>query len=120
VTFRARSFQCGSKPAETRIRSGWNHSAGFDPHWNDLALNVTYEGFGALTGRLQALARRHCRGRLAFVLEGGYNLVSLPRGVHAVLEVLAGGEPPVPGISGVAEVAAAAAYHRDAFISPDE
>jgi len=95
-------------------------SAGFDPHWNDLALNVTYEGFGAMTGRLQALARRHCEGRLAFVLEGGYNLISLPRGVHAVLEVLAGGEPPVPGISGVAEVAAAAAYHRDAFTPPDE
>ncbi|WP_224416233.1 histone deacetylase family protein [Modicisalibacter tunisiensis] len=95
-------------------------SAGFDPHWNDLALNVTYEGFGAMTGRLQALARRHCEGRLAFVLEGGYNLISLPRGVHAVLEVLAGGEPPVPGISGIAEVAAAAAYHRDAFTSPDE
>ncbi|GGY03990.1 acetoin utilization protein [Litchfieldella qijiaojingensis] len=95
-------------------------STGFDPHWNDLALNVSYEGFGALTGILQGLARRHCHGRLAFVLEGGYNLTSLSQGVRSVLEVLAGAEPPEPGIVGVAEVNEAAAFHLDAFVPPDE
>ncbi len=94
-------------------------SAGFDPHWMDLALNVSYEGFGAMAGAIQSIARKHCGGRLALVLEGGYNLESLPRGVHAVLEVLAGGPVPQPGVCGFAEVEAAARFHRDAFIAPD-
>ncbi|ATJ81944.1 histone deacetylase [Halomonas beimenensis] len=95
-------------------------SAGFDPHWHDLALNVSYEGFGALTGILQDLAARLCGGRLAFVLEGGYNLESLSRGAHSVLSVLAGATPPEPGSCGMAEVKAAAAFHRDAFMEPGE
>ncbi len=90
-------------------------SAGFDPHWNDLALNVSYEGFGAMTGILQAVAEEHCDGRLVFVLEGGYNLGSLARGVHSVLTVLAGAPAPSPGIRGIAEVRLAADYHRGAF-----
>ncbi|WP_444986129.1 histone deacetylase family protein [Halomonas mongoliensis] len=92
-------------------------SAGFDPHSHDLALNVSYDGFAAMTGILQALARRHCSGRLVFVLEGGYNLISLSRGVRTVLRVLAGEAPPEPGQRGLAEVEAAAAFHRDAFVS---
>lgn len=95
-------------------------SAGFDPHWHDLALNVSYEGFAAMTGVLQALAEKHCDGRLAFVLEGGYNLESLSKGVRAVLEVLAGGEIPQPGIVGMAEVEAAAAFHLPAFQQQEE
>lgn len=94
-------------------------SAGFDPHWNDLALSVSYEGFAAMTGILQRLARKHCEGRLVFVLEGGYNLTSLAQGVRSVLEVLAGADPAEPGICGVADVEAAAAFHRDAFTAPD-
>lgn len=93
-------------------------SAGFDPHWHDLALNVSYDGFAAMTGLLQDLARDQCDGRLVFVLEGGYNLESLAQGVKAVLQVLAGGEPPEPGICGVAEVETAAAFHREAFTTP--
>jgi acetoin utilization deacetylase AcuC-like enzyme len=92
-------------------------STGFDPHSHDLALNVSYDGFAAMTGILQSLARRLCGGRLVFVLEGGYNLISLSRGVRSVLKVLAGEEPPVPGVRGMAEVEAAAAFHRGAFIS---
>lgn len=90
-------------------------SAGFDPHWHDLALNVSYEGFAVMTAFLQQLASDHCDGRLAFVLEGGYNVVSLSLGVRAVLDVLAGGDAPEPGVCGVAEVEAAAAFHRPAF-----
>ncbi|MDZ7784044.1 MAG: histone deacetylase [Halioglobus sp.] len=93
-------------------------SAGFDPHRFDLALNLTYEGFGAMTGIVMEIARKHCAGHLAFVLEGGYHLDSLAGGVRAVLEVLAGATPPEPGEPGVAEVDALAAFHRDAFIEP--
>ena len=94
-------------------------SAGFDPHWYDLALNVSYEGFGALTGILQEVAAKHCDGRLVFVLEGGYNTESLARGVRSVLTVLAGEHPPEPGVNGVAEVEAAAEFHRRAFTAQD-
>ena len=90
-------------------------SAGFDPHRLDLALNVSYDGFAALTGIVQAIAAQHCEGRLAFVLEGGYHLESLSKGVRAVLEVLAGGVPPDPIERGVPEVEAAAGFHRNAF-----
>ena len=90
-------------------------SAGFDAHWYDLALNVSYEGFAAMTAILQELAERHCDGRLAFVLEGGYNLESLARGVRAVLATLAGAPAPEPGACGVTEVDAAAAFHRGLY-----
>ncbi len=90
-------------------------SAGFDPHRNDMALNVTYDGFAALTGIVQGIADKHCQGRLALVLEGGYNLTSLSRGVHAVLEVLAGGEIPQLMECGLREVSEAAEFHKDAF-----
>lgn len=92
-------------------------SAGFDPHRLDLALNMSFDGFGALAGVVQSIADRHCDGRLALVLEGGYHLESLAGGVRAVLEVLAGGTPPEPTETGVPEVAAAAEFHRGAFVS---
>ncbi|MDX5376512.1 MAG: histone deacetylase [Halomonas sp.] len=94
-------------------------SAGFDPHAFDLALNVSFEGFAAMTGVVRDIARRHCQGRLVFVLEGGYHLIALSRGVRAVLDVLAGGEIPKPGIAGLAEAELAADYHRQAFIADD-
>lgn len=80
-------------------------------------MNVSYDGFAAITGILQRLARAQCAGRLVFVLEGGYSLISLARGVRSVLCVLAGDEPPEPGLRGLAEVEAAAAFHRSAFVS---
>jgi len=90
-------------------------SAGFDPHRNDMALNVSYDGFAALTGIVQGIADKHCNGRLALVLEGGYNLTSLSRGVHTVLKVLAGGEVPELMECGLREVMIAAEFHKDAF-----
>ncbi|MFN2360802.1 MAG: histone deacetylase [Marinobacter sp.] len=93
-------------------------SAGFDAHWLDLALNVTYEGFAAMTGVVQQIADRHCDGRLAMILEGGYNTESLSRGVHATLRVLAGGEPAEPKVCGVEEVVTAIEFHKGAF-EPD-
>lgn len=90
-------------------------SAGFDPHHNDMALNLSYDGFAVLTSILQSIADEHCGGKLAFVLEGGYNLTSLSRGVHSVLKVLAGGEVPELVECGLKEVMKAAEFHRDAF-----
>lgn len=90
-------------------------SAGFDPHRLDLALNASEAGFAALAGVVQEIADRHCGGRLALVLEGGYHTESLASGVRAVLEILAGGAAPVPEECGLPEVEAAAAFHRKAF-----
>jgi len=87
-------------------------SAGFDAHRLDGAMSLGFDGFGAVTGVLLDLAERHCDGRIAFVLEGGYGLEPLAGGVHAVLRVLAGAEPPAVRECGVAEVEAAAAFHR--------
>ncbi|MDX1457340.1 MAG: histone deacetylase [Marinobacter sp.] len=90
-------------------------SAGFDPHRNDMALNLTYNGFKVITRIVQDIADKHCSGRLALVLEGGYNLASLANGVHAVLEVLTGGDVPELVESGMREVMAAEEFHRAAF-----
>ena len=90
-------------------------SAGFDPHRNDMALNLTYDGFKVITGIVQEIADKHCNGRLALVMEGGYNLTSLSHGVHAVLEVLSGGEIPELLETGVREAGEAAEFHRSAF-----
>jgi acetoin utilization deacetylase AcuC-like enzyme len=58
-------------------------SAGFDAHADDPLASMTLTGQG-----FRELARR-CRGlapRLAAVLEGGYNLETLPGLVHAALD----------------------------------
>lgn len=95
-------------------------SAGFDPHRNDMALNLTYDGFRAITRIVQDIADKHCDGRLAMVLEGGYNLTSLSKGVHAVLETLAGGDAPEIREVGVREAEQAAEFHRSAFEDLEE
>lgn len=58
-------------------------SAGFDAHRDDplASMNVTEDGFRELARRSAALAPR-----CAAVLEGGYNLSTLPRLVAAALE----------------------------------
>lgn len=90
-------------------------SAGFDAHRFDLAMNVSYEGFASMAGIVREIADRHCGGRLAMVLEGGYHTESLARGVHATLEVMAGADPQDPWAPGINEVEEAAGFHRDAF-----
>jgi len=94
-------------------------SAGFDWHRNDLAGNVTENGFAILTDIVRRIAHEHAGGRLAFVLEGGYDLESLAEGVHAVLRTLAGEAPKPLEECGMAEVAEAAEFHGNAF-SDDE
>jgi acetoin utilization deacetylase AcuC-like enzyme len=67
-------------------------SAGFDAHADDPMSDgrVTTDGFGALTGVVLEIARRHAQGRVGLVLEGGYDLSSLGASVRRCIEVLAG------------------------------
>jgi len=70
-------------------------SAGFDAWQNDPlgGMRVTEEGFRSWGERLRELAEKICCGRVLALLEGGYDLRSLPRLVEAHLEGLAGGQP---------------------------
>lgn len=95
-------------------------SAGFDTHRNDLAFNVTYNGFATLTKIVQEIADRHCEGRLALMLEGGYNLESLAHGAHAVIGALTGRKPAPLVEYGMAELKEAIEFHRNAFTDDDE
>jgi acetoin utilization deacetylase AcuC-like enzyme len=78
-------------------------------------MNVSYKGFAEMTRIVQELADNHCDGKLSFILEGGYNLESLSRGVHTVLKVLSGQEVPKPTTPGIQEVEAALAFHKNTF-----
>jgi acetoin utilization deacetylase AcuC-like enzyme len=69
-------------------------SAGFDAHWRDpmADLALTERDFGWVTEQLLAVADQVCGGRLVSVLEGGYDLIGLSRGVEAhVTALLEGG-----------------------------
>ena len=93
-------------------------SAGFDAHRDDpLAdMAVTEDGFAHLCGVVTRLADRWAGGRLALILEGGYNIGALARSVRGCVEVLAGatppGAPPAGLKGGKALVEAAAAHER--------
>lgn len=65
-------------------------SAGFDAHQDDALsdLKVTTEGFGKMTQVVQKLAHECCQGKIASILEGGYNLKTLSSSIEAHLEVL--------------------------------
>lgn len=66
-------------------------SAGFDAHERDPlgGMSVTSEGFAQLAAVLRDLAERCAEGRIAFVLEGGYDLQGLSESVHACIRTLA-------------------------------
>jgi acetoin utilization deacetylase AcuC-like enzyme len=51
-------------------------SYGFDTHWSDPLghLLLTADGYHKLISSLVSFAQRHCAGKLALFLEGGYNL----------------------------------------------
>jgi acetoin utilization deacetylase AcuC-like enzyme len=77
-------------------------SAGYDAHWTNsrylssIRMGVTVSGFAELVRRLQALALELCGGRLALVLEGGYDPEALGWSVAATLDVLLGRSPQDP------------------------
>ncbi|MCK9418345.1 MAG: histone deacetylase [Nitrospirae bacterium] len=86
-------------------------SAGFDTFVKDPlgGMKMTGEGFGALAGLIQDIARRTCDGRVLITLEGGYSPEGLRNGVRAVLQTLLGRPAPAPkdalsaGVDGVME-----------------
>lgn len=77
-------------------------SCGFDAHHDDplASMEVTFEGYRAMAMRLRSLADSLCRGRIVYVLEGGYSLLGVREGTRAVLESLvadaATATPPAP------------------------
>jgi acetoin utilization deacetylase AcuC-like enzyme len=66
-------------------------SAGFDAHREDDLgqLGLTENDFAWITSRIRDVAKRHSRGRIVSMLEGGYNLDALARSVEAHICVLA-------------------------------
>ncbi|HEY3275430.1 MAG TPA: histone deacetylase [Syntrophorhabdaceae bacterium] len=62
-------------------------SAGFDTYYNDPlgGMAVTEYGFAAMTRALLDIAEEHCRGKIAYVLEGGYDVRGLAASVKAVI-----------------------------------
>ena len=78
-------------PAAERFEPDWILvSAGFDPHWRDplAGMAVTETGFGAMAKRLLALAEKFSGARIAFLLEGGYDLAALKNSVAVVLNAM--------------------------------
>jgi acetoin utilization deacetylase AcuC-like enzyme len=66
-------------------------SAGFDAHRDDEMgqLRLNEHDFGWITSRVVDVARRHSKGRIVSMLEGGYNLDALARSVEEHVRVLA-------------------------------
>ncbi|SRR5581483_1745005 len=84
-------FQDIVTPAAEKFQPEWILvSAGFDAHRRDplAGMNLTEEAFGAMANSLLALAERFSHRRIAFLLEGGYDLQALRASVAAVLDAL--------------------------------
>jgi acetoin utilization deacetylase AcuC-like enzyme len=82
-------FQDIVLPTVERYQPEWFLvSAGFDPHRRDPlgGMEVTENGFAAMASGLLDSARKHAGGRIAFLLEGGYDLTALRDSVSSVLE----------------------------------
>jgi acetoin utilization deacetylase AcuC-like enzyme len=67
-------------------------SAGFDSHWRDPLgqLQLTSGGYHMLARAMAGLAEQACAGRIAAVLEGGYDPEALGHCAAAVAGALAG------------------------------
>ncbi len=87
-------------------------SAGFDAHRDDpLAdMAVSEEGFAHLCGVVCEIADGCAEGRVAVLLEGGYDLAALARSVRGCVEILAGAN--APDVRGTPGSAAAESLDR--------
>jgi acetoin utilization deacetylase AcuC-like enzyme len=67
-------------------------SAGFDAHVDDplASICLSTEFFGWMSARAMEVADKHCDGRLISLLEGGYNIHTLPLCVDEHLQILSG------------------------------
>lgn len=70
-------------------------SAGFDASLSDglAGMKMSAEGFALLASIVKSITKKSCVGKLAAVLEGGYNIALLPESIASVLEVFMGKEP---------------------------
>jgi len=70
-------------------------SAGQDASAGDglAQMRMSADGFAALASIVSSIAEKTCEGKVAAVLEGGYDLGLLARSVASVLEVFMGREP---------------------------
>jgi acetoin utilization deacetylase AcuC-like enzyme len=86
-------------------------SAGFDAHARDplAEMQVTERGYAAMTSVMMQLAAETCGGKLALMLEGGYDLAALAGSVRATLEALTGRRDDFPHGAGREAPAAVAA-----------
>jgi acetoin utilization deacetylase AcuC-like enzyme len=94
-------------------------SAGMDVHGRDPlgGMLVTEAGVGAMALRLLRVAQRCCDGRLAFILEGGYDRLATASGVEAVLRAVLDeqAEEPPPGAPRAGPAIARARQTQAAF-----
>ena len=67
-------------------------SAGYDSHERDPlgGMKMTTEGFRWIANTISELAQECCKGKVVYVLEGGYDLKALRESVEATLEVMVG------------------------------
>lgn len=67
-------------------------AAGFDSHFADpmSTLELTAQGYGKITAMLKDIANQYAKGKMVFVLEGGYEEASLVPSLNNVLLTLAG------------------------------
>jgi acetoin utilization deacetylase AcuC-like enzyme len=67
-------------------------SAGYDAHQHDplAGMRVSTDGYTAIVRMLREVADRACRGRIAMVTEGGYDLRALGACLAATIRVLSG------------------------------
>lgn len=67
-------------------------SAGFDAHWLDPlgGMRLTISGYAQLTRECMRIAERYASGRIAVVMEGGYNLDALSYGMCGIAQTLLG------------------------------
>ncbi len=67
-------------------------SAGFDPHRRDPlgGMDLTEEGFRVMASMLLGLAEEYAGGKIAFLLEGGYDLMALKNSAFSVFQEMAG------------------------------
>ena len=74
-------------------------SAGEDIHEVDPlgGMDVTEAGFAGMALRVLRLAQELCEGRLAFILEGGYDRPATARAIEAVLRAVLDERAPAPG-----------------------
>jgi acetoin utilization deacetylase AcuC-like enzyme len=92
-------------PAAKKFQPDWILvSAGFDAHKHDPlgGMNVSEAGFAAMARATLRLAEEFAENKIAFLLEGGYELKALRDSVAAVLNEM-------PGPSGADALGAAAA-----------